>query len=172
MSTMQWEVRVTPEQRKNSKQAIKIFAISIYSTGLIYCGILYFMWWNKIESFDFMKFFLAGFYVVEILAWHLFIKKWAEAKDKIITLTDNFIEVKEPQTKKIKQYSWDKFKSFSKSNKIYDKMERDISKSFHPLLFLEYAKKQGEINYFILECGTNNKDEVYNFLKTKLEERS
>lgn len=36
MSTMQWEVRVTPEQRKNSKQAIKIFGIIIYSTGLAY----------------------------------------------------------------------------------------------------------------------------------------
>lgn len=129
------------------------------------------MWWNKIDLFDFMSFFLAGFYVVEILAWHLFIKKWAEAKDKIITMTDNFIEVKEPQTKKVKQYSWDKFKSFSKNSTTYDGKDEEMREPFHPLLFLEYAKKQGEINYFILECGTDNKDEVYNFLKTKLDER-
>ncbi len=167
MNTIQWKLESTPERIKAANLVRYLLGFAMHISGLIYALIVYFNFQSngKIDS-NFAKILLAV-YVIQLLIWYLFLNNFLKFKEKIYTISDMGIEIQELKSGKVKKYSWEIIKSFSKKSNAYDKEYKIVERN--DVLYVGFQTNLLRGSYITL-FGIKNHEEVYGCLKKKVEE--
>lgn len=169
METIEWLYRPSQQRKKSSK------IIRIILGAAFHLSFLFFYFRYKLEnSFGEMNtkmlIMIGVMYLIGILVFWLFLNRVLTVRERMYTIVDNTLEIKE-QNKKPKSLDLAKFDSFSSNVQAHSK-DRAVSKlKEETFIYLGTpGNEEAGKPWFVLEVNNQDVDRVKEALRQRLKE--
>ena len=173
INSMQWRYVPSAEKVKSLIFIKKIFAFAVYISGVFYVVII-FVRYQETGTVDRMMAWALGMaYVIEIIAWNVWLREAIKHKDRVFTISNDYLEISEIGKNKTKRYHWKDFLSFSTNIRAYNKQAKQPIKQYanDKALYLGFSKEAKKMMPFVtLEFARDQERKIKELLKAKLPE--
>lgn len=166
INTIQWKIEATPERIKQREKMKKYISYVIYFLGLTSVIVFLGEFTSLAQKTNYNLKFSIGFYVLIIIIWHRFGKNKLNYREKLYTLSNNYLEIHDIKSNKAKRYKWEEFRSYSKKSNFYSTYQSNYNKQG-----INSPKLQKILEGKIEDLG-EEKNIKYFYLRLKKEENN
>lgn len=169
METIEWFYRPS-QQRKKSSKIIRIILGIVFHLSFLFFYFRYKLENSSGEMDTQMLIMMGVMYLIGVLAFWLFLNRVLTVRERMYTIIDNILEIKE-QNKKSKSLDLAKYDSFSSNIGAYSQDRAASKLTEETFIYLGMSdNKEARKPWFMLEVNNEDLDRVKEALRQRLKE--